>query len=982
MRIQSSQICITQPKDNKNLQKTPQKIVQANPEGDFELRSKFNDHLMSFGARVDKGLERFYDTNKDRMPLTLRRYVESIDDKSRLSPLEAQKRAFASLNNAKNAQDIKKAFSDEPLFQNLINPLESRAKRGILQSARENDELLAFSGQGVLKNRENLTVYLVKKVFLEAKTVEEINKDLENDLDPDFKADFRFKNPDSPYVYGSTLKALGIQLPEFEYQQSLRFTKDGYSDSVGEKIRQGQIAFWNSLSDADRTARARKSVEKIEAWWNSFTKNEILDMLADQTSELEMLKAFKTHTRALEKAQKRTKTEIDEQTEVQTSQKHTKVGSSRLSQDELFLKWASNTLKIWQANMSEADRDSLHIKRMQRMASRWAGMSAAERTDYISKMKSGSEPLRYTMIDAWNHSSDLIKELSGFLRAKQVLKPADLLYSTAEFSSFQSQIMTEFWESHPDYASELGKKIVLSQEKIQRSISSGTFEELKKQIMRDKNQRVKEMEKYKKLLQTPEISPQNINRPQYQKDFADAYNNHVYGRVKSMPKNFYNDMYETVFELLPEDAIRAWTKNLRGEILSAQELVTVKHYISNELPEVARFNRALEAALADTLYEFTRDADVYTMSNSDVKMAMYHLERGEEPIVLDSHKNGRRYVLNIVKKNKSVDPVRINSLYEAYKQDLDDEELEKIINDYYPALSAGAFSRTLKDLNIPDGVNITNASKEDLKNYMKQYGKSLLVLFSGKSAYPAEVKQAFYNKFKANQPEFSAKIPECIFDNPNQFKIDAQLKRLAFMLAKKYDFVPDSFMKDYSEEFTAKMRTAKDTETLDSFENQYLLKRKTPEDRGRIAVITKTEFSTTNKLKCLAMEQALADILYDATGDKRVFGMAFEELCDNIEVFRLVKEKDIPSKDRMYYSHSLEQGISLRINKKLKIASINRLFSEYLNEMKIWINNDVKEEGKAYFVDLLGILNPDETDTEKDDAISSRIKKYNLNLAQ
>lgn len=200
MRIQSSQICITQPKDNKNLQKTPQKIAQANSEGNFELRSKFNDHLMSFGARVDKGLERFYDTNKDRMPFTLRRYVESINDKSRLSPLEAQKRAFASLNNAKNAQDIKKAFSDEPLFQNLINPLESRAKRGILQSARENDELLALSGQGVLKNRENLTVYLVKKVFLEAKTVEEINKDLENDLDPDFKADFRFKNPDSPYV--------------------------------------------------------------------------------------------------------------------------------------------------------------------------------------------------------------------------------------------------------------------------------------------------------------------------------------------------------------------------------------------------------------------------------------------------------------------------------------------------------------------------------------------------------------------------------------------------------------------------------------------------------------------------------------------------------------------------------------------------------------------------------------------------------------
>ena len=50
----------------------------------------YNDYLLSFGARVDKGLERFYDTNKDRMPQTVRDYIENLDDKSKYSPLSSK----------------------------------------------------------------------------------------------------------------------------------------------------------------------------------------------------------------------------------------------------------------------------------------------------------------------------------------------------------------------------------------------------------------------------------------------------------------------------------------------------------------------------------------------------------------------------------------------------------------------------------------------------------------------------------------------------------------------------------------------------------------------------------------------------------------------------------------------------------------------------------------------------------------------------
>ena len=138
----------------------------------------------------------------------------------------------------------------------------------------------------------------------------------------------------------------------------------------------------------------------------------------------------------------------------------------------------------------------------------------------------------------------------------------------------------------------------------------------------------------------------------------------------------------------------------------------------------------------------------------------------------------------------------------------------------------------------------------------------------------------------------------------------------------------------------------------------------------------------SNKLKTLAMEQALADVLYEATGNKDVFGMQFEELCDNIEVFRLVKDKNIPSEDRTYHSFSLDKDIAISLKKKPNLNALNRLYKEYFDEMVIWVNEDVKKEGKGYFVDLLGILNPDETDKAKDDAVALRIRKYGMNLAE
>lgn len=966
--------------NNNNKEKFPENNNITLP--DFYLRAKFNDHLLSFGAQVDKGLERFYETNKNRMPNTVKRYIEALDDKTRLTPLQVQKRAFMKLNNTQTIKDIQKEFPDEELFFELTEASKTKATRGILMSVKENEELLSLSDQGILKDKSDLTVYLVKKIFLEGKTIDEINKDLENDLDEDFKADFHFKNKDkdsqSKYIYSSTLKALGIKMPAFEYQQSLRYTREGYSDMVGENITRGLRSFWDSLSDNERTARAKKSVENFENWWNGLSDNEKLDMIADQLTTEEMLKAYKKTERAEERLKKQSEknTENTEKSESKT-RKHTKVGSEKLFRDELFKKWAANNLKIYEANLSEAERDTLHLKKMQRLSARWSNMTAEERTDYISKMKAGSEPLRYTMIDAWNHSTSLIKDLSSFLKASQIYKPADLLYSTQEFSQYQSQVMTEFWASHPDHAVKLGQNIIKSQEKINMAISRGTFEELKKEIMRDKNQRIKEIEKFKTEKNTPETKEESSDLPEYVKEFKDAYYTALKPRLKVLPQEYLKDFIDVIAKDMPEKQIKAWTKNLRNEPLSIEEQHTLHEITKTEPASGAKINRAIEAAGAVILYECTKNPEVFLMSHSDVKTALYKLDKGDNPIELGSLKCERDFQIPVLKNKYSSD--RLALLYKHFKEPLHELELDDIINKYFDSATTKnpELDAILKNSSVP--VSINGFDKNAMKEYLKLYGKSLSILFSEKSAYPKEVKKAFYEKIKTDIPEsLTESLKHCYFEHKGAFEKDEKIKQICFLFAKRFDFVPTAFIDSFIKEMAKDLREAETMDMLEYFMREVCTKRKNPNEMHKLAIFPKDSMSTEGQMKMLIVEQALADVLYEATGNTDVYEMSFEELCDNIEIFNLIKK--YPTGKRTYVSQTLNKEISISANKKINTFKIQRLSKEYADEIAQWLNEEAHTPEGLKFEDLLYILNPDENMPQKDEAVSRRIKHYNFNL--
>jgi len=474
----------------------------------YKKESKSQQQVMSFEARcrVDKGLPRFYEANQNRMPVTLEKYIFNLKDMSGISPMAALKNAFEFLNITETIEEVKDIFPFEPLFSKLKNPLESKASIGILRLIKEDAEILELSGEGVLKDNSNLTVYLLRKIFLENKTIKEINNDLENDLNEDLKAEYKFKYPNADYIHRTTLQALGIKGVNQEFRNSLRFTQEEYADVQGGKVSQGLLNFWESLSEEERTAKAKKSVEKFEIWWNSLSKNDVLTMIATQMGTLEMLKEFKQYQKETEKEKIEEKAVVTNTQPTQKQQnKHVKVGSDKLKKDELFIKWATNNLKLFLENLSEADKDSLHIKRMQLLASRWAEMTPAEKTEYISKIRSGLEPLRFTMIDAWNHSVSIIRDLYTHLKTNQIYKLSEFIYSPDEFSKSQSEVMTEFWGKYPEHCRTLGLNIIKSNQKVQMAISRGAFDELKTQILRDKKDRIKEFEKFK-IVQAPKVN--------------------------------------------------------------------------------------------------------------------------------------------------------------------------------------------------------------------------------------------------------------------------------------------------------------------------------------------------------------------------------------------------------------------------------------------------------------------------------------------
>ncbi len=153
---------------------------------------------LSFGAAaIHDNTKTFYDAYEPVLPKKFRDALKDYNDNLHLNPLN-QKSLFdinydtyKKLADCHTVDDIKAAYPDEPLFQELRPAYEVELPK---QKCHLKTFLVTYcdyfaasdraNGQPVFSasNDDDLTVYLVKKAFLEGKSQTEIQKDFANDL--------------------------------------------------------------------------------------------------------------------------------------------------------------------------------------------------------------------------------------------------------------------------------------------------------------------------------------------------------------------------------------------------------------------------------------------------------------------------------------------------------------------------------------------------------------------------------------------------------------------------------------------------------------------------------------------------------------------------------------------------------------------------------------------------------------------------------
>ncbi len=184
----------------------------------------YRDFNISFGERLFRSPENFYEQpfNQKGMPKTMKDYLyRDYEDRQKMPPNQMLKLVFDDLNYIDNLDYVKKHFSGEPLFANLSNSPNRNAKKGLVSEVEamksEMDDLPLFKD-----GNSNLGVYLLRKIYLEGKTLKEIQKDFKKDLSSAYDGLI------TSNVEYDTLSAYGIKFPNNAFWKSFTATREDF----------------------------------------------------------------------------------------------------------------------------------------------------------------------------------------------------------------------------------------------------------------------------------------------------------------------------------------------------------------------------------------------------------------------------------------------------------------------------------------------------------------------------------------------------------------------------------------------------------------------------------------------------------------------------------------------------------------------------------------------------------------------------------
>ena len=212
----------------------------------------YRDYDINFGARLFRTPANFYEQsfNQKNMPATMKEYLNAdYEDRQNIPPNQMLRIVFDDLNEIKTLDFVPRVFPNEPLFENVSDTPKRNARTGILSEIQsmtsEMDEYPLFKD-----GNSNFGMYLLKKIYLEGKTLKEINKDFKQDLS---KAYDGLITSEIDY---DTLSAYGIKFPKTPFWKSFIATREDFPyEYKPRKIEISRLGQQRERSLADITAK-------------------------------------------------------------------------------------------------------------------------------------------------------------------------------------------------------------------------------------------------------------------------------------------------------------------------------------------------------------------------------------------------------------------------------------------------------------------------------------------------------------------------------------------------------------------------------------------------------------------------------------------------------------------------------------------------------------------------------------------------------
>lgn len=227
------------------------------------IQNGYKDFNINFRGRTP---ENFYaqEFNVKNMPETMKTYLnEDYETRKYLPPEQVMNQSFKYLDVIDNFSDVKSTYPNETLFENL-HEANLKGRTGVLSDIKIAKEM---SDTPLLKDgSDDFGMYLLKKIFLEGKTIKEINKDFyEKDLAPEYKGAVT-----QPITYGTT-SAYGIKYPKTDFWNSFIATRDEYKKFIVDLPKQDKNDLKKELAAKFGTSRnttqntsAHNGTEKTE----------------------------------------------------------------------------------------------------------------------------------------------------------------------------------------------------------------------------------------------------------------------------------------------------------------------------------------------------------------------------------------------------------------------------------------------------------------------------------------------------------------------------------------------------------------------------------------------------------------------------------------------------------------------------------------------------------------------------------------------